>query len=120
MERDRRHWRIRLSTLMLLVIIAGLILALILEKQNSVRSEQRLRAEHNRAQLEAAIARTQMVYAQRAKKLAEQAARDSAAREADPGANAPQGNRKNPGRPMEVRRDGNGHAQQEAEEEEYD
>jgi uncharacterized protein HemX len=79
MDRDRGRWRIRLSTLMFLVVIAGLVLALILEKQNSARTEQRLRAEHQRAEIEAGIARTQMVYAQRARKIAKQDARDAAA-----------------------------------------
>jgi hypothetical protein len=66
MEHDRRGWRFRISTLMLQVIIAALALALVVEHNKRVLSEQRAlaneqeaRAEAQRALAEAQLARDQ-------------------------------------------------------------
>jgi hypothetical protein len=66
MERERPRWRIRISTLMLLVIIAALAAALVVEHRKRVLSEQlaaaneqKARAEAERALAEAQLARDQ-------------------------------------------------------------
>jgi lipopolysaccharide export system protein LptC len=42
MEPERRRWRIRISTLMLLVIIAALTAALVVERRKTVHLEREL------------------------------------------------------------------------------
>lgn len=59
MDHQRPRWRIRISTLMLLVIIAALSLALVVERWKKHREEQRLIAS-----LEQALAEARQVEAQ--------------------------------------------------------
>ena len=65
MENDRPRWRIRLSTLMLLIIIAALSLVLIMERQARLASEQRAVASERMAVMRAqeALARAQIAQA---------------------------------------------------------
>jgi type II secretory pathway pseudopilin PulG len=61
MERDRPRWRIRISTLMLLVIIAALASALVVERWKRTVEEQRALAVAERALAEALRAEAQAV-----------------------------------------------------------
>jgi hypothetical protein len=63
MANDRPYWRFRISSLMLLIIIAALTLALFVEHRKLVLSEQLALANERRAREEAQRARA---YAQRA------------------------------------------------------
>jgi hypothetical protein len=56
MKHDRPRWRLRISTLMLLVIIAALASALVVERWKRVGSERRALAEAQRAEAEARLA----------------------------------------------------------------
>ena len=68
MERDRPRWRIRISTLMLLVVIAALAVHLVVEPRRWLAAEaEKMRAE-NEARLTAAEA-------ERARALADEEAR---------------------------------------------
>jgi len=60
MEHDRPRWRIRISTLMLLIIIAALAMALVSERWNRAVEARRLAAEADRAAAaaNAALAKT--------------------------------------------------------------
>jgi hypothetical protein len=59
MEHDRPRWRIRISTLMLLVIIAALSLALVVEHRKRALSEQLASANERTARYEADLARAE-------------------------------------------------------------
>ncbi len=48
MEQERRRWRFRISTLMLLVIIAALTAALVVERRNRERLERQLASANAR------------------------------------------------------------------------
>jgi hypothetical protein len=64
MERDRPRWRIRISTLMLLVIIAALASALVVERWKRTVEAQRALADARRAEAEARRALAQSRWAQ--------------------------------------------------------
>jgi hypothetical protein len=69
MERERPRWRIRLSTLMLLVIIAALVSALVADRWKRSESAHRAEMEARRAVVEArqAIAAAQQERARAAR-----------------------------------------------------
>jgi hypothetical protein len=84
MGQDHPRWRFRISTLMLLVIIAALSSALVVEHRQRVLAERLAAANEQRAQYEALLARAQaqraLDQARRAEALARKAkgqARDS-------------------------------------------
>jgi hypothetical protein len=64
MERDRPRWRIRISTLMLLVIIAALASALVVERWKGTAEAQRALVYARRAEAEARRALAQAEQAQ--------------------------------------------------------
>lgn len=64
MERDRPRWRIRISTLMLLVIIAALASALIVERWQRTVEAQRALADARRAEGDARRALAQSLRAE--------------------------------------------------------
>jgi hypothetical protein len=70
MERDRPRWRIRISTLMLLVIIAALASALVVERWKQTVEAQRALADARRAE---AVARRALAQSQAQAQAAAQA-----------------------------------------------
>jgi hypothetical protein len=73
MDRERPRWSVRISTLMLLVVIAALATALVVEPRRRLAAEaEKMRAE-NEARLAAAEAYAARVVAEHARAQAEQA-----------------------------------------------
>jgi hypothetical protein len=75
MEKDHRRWRFRISTLMLLVIIAALATTLVVDRWKRRQEEQRLVASLERALAEARLAEARSLQAQARKAIVR--ARDS-------------------------------------------
>ena len=64
MERDRPRWRFRISTLMLLVVILGLVLTLVVDRWKRLQNEQQLAASLQQALGQAEQVRALAVQAQ--------------------------------------------------------
>jgi hypothetical protein len=93
MENQCPRWRFRISTLMLLVVIAALSIALVIERHTSKQSEQRFRASAELARAETEVARAEsarrLVMMQRAVDASQQALAKAQRTKAQTDANAP-------------------------------
>lgn len=76
MKPQPRRWRLRLSTLMLLVVIAGLVSYIVGDKWNTQQEMKRLMAERDRALME--FERAQLLEEQ-LRQAEEQVGKDEAA-----------------------------------------